>query len=294
MKKIGDFLVVVISVFISIVCIHIIYNDDNVLKKEVIDSINNYILDIGEYARNISINFDKSGTLKLKAMYKGAHGESNPSDFEYKFSLKNNLLILDDDKGYVDFHLGKIIDVINTFAGLKTFVPELIESQKKDKSVIDYKIDSKLINDIYGTDFNDIDIKVYTRGFIKKIEKYEIMFDDIKVSVNNKKIVIDGNDLITLTFGNTGYSLNINDKLKMNVINYYQYNILLNDTSLFLEFTDKGFYLSALTSHAIYNSLELNGTYEDVDLNEEISSNRLENPLYRYFSEVDFNIWSKS
>ncbi len=56
----------------------------------------------------------------------------------------------------------------------------------------------------------------------------------------------------------------------MNVINYYQYNILINDTSLFLELTDEGFYLSALTTHAIYNSLEITGVYENADIEKKI------------------------
>ena len=128
---------------------------------------------------------------------------------------------------------------------------------------------------------------------IRDASAYQKYLNDnygINITITQLKEVYGKNN-ITLTFGNKGYSLNINDKLKMNVINYYQYNILINDTSLFLELTDEGFYLSALTTHAIYNSLEITGVYENADIEKNKEVDPILNPLYRYFNEVSFDIW---
>ena len=152
-------------------------------------------------------------------------------------------------------------------------------------------MDKDIINQIYSTDFKTITIDVKTNGFIKQVSSYSLRLDDYVININDKKIEVNGKNKLTLTFGNIGYSLNINDKLKMNVINYYQYNILINDTSLFLELTDEGFYLSALTTHAIYNSLEITGVYENVDIEKNKEVDPILNPLYRYFNEVSFDIW---
>ena len=181
--------------------------------------------------------------------------------------------------------------IIDTFASLKTLEPELIVNKTTKNNNIIYELDKDIINQIYSTDFKTITIDVKTNGFIKQVSGYSLRLDDYVVNINDKKIEVNGKNNITLTFGNKGYSLNINDKLKMNVINYYQYNILINDTSLFLELTDEGFYLSALTTHAIYNSLEITGVYENADIEKNKEVDPILNPLYRYFNEVSFDIW---
>ena len=184
--------------------------------------------------------------------------------------------------------LTKIIDI---FASLKTLEPELIVNKTTKNNIIVYELDKDIINQIYSTDFKTITIDVKTNGFIKQVSSYSLRLDDYVININDKKIEVNGRNNITLTFGNKGYSLNINDKLKMNVINYYQYNILINDTSLFLELTDEGFYLSALTTHAIYNSLEITGVYENANIEKSKEVDPILNPLYRYFNEVSFDIW---
>lgn len=291
MKKIKNTLFIIVALFISVVCIHTIYNDDFKLRDYVINDLNEKIIKVGDYARNINISFNKTGKIKLNALYKGAHGESNPSEFNYNFSLDNGIYIVENDDGFLEFDMSILTKIIDTFASLKTLEPELIVNKTTKNNNIVYELDKDIINQIYSTDFKTITIDVKTNGFIKQVSSYSLRLDDYVININDKKIEVNGKNNITLTFGNKGYSLNINDKLKMNVINYYQYNILINDTSLFLELTDEGFYLSALTTHAIYNSLEITGVYENADIEKNKEVDPILNPLYRYFNEVSFDIW---
>lgn len=291
MKKIKNTLFIIVALFISVVCIHTIYNDDFKLRDYVINDLNEKIIKVGDYARNININFNKTGKIKLNALYKGAHGESNPSEFNYNFSLDNGIYIVENEDGFLEFDMSILTKIIDTFASLKTLEPELIVNKTTKNNNIVYELDKDIINQIYSTDFKTITIEVKTNGFIKQVSSYSLRLDDYVININDKKIEVNGKNNITLTFGNKGYSLNINDKLKMNVINYYQYNILINDTSLFLELTDEGFYLSALTTHAIYNSLEITGVYENADIEKNKEVDPILNPLYRYFNEVSFDIW---
>lgn len=291
MKKIKNTLFIIVALFISVVCIHTIYNDDFKLRDYVINDLNEKIIKVGDYARNINISFNKTGKIKLNALYKGAHGESNPSEFNYNFSLDNGIYIVENEDGFLEFDMSILTKIIDTFASLKTLEPELIVNKKTKNNNIVYELDKDIINQIYSTDFKTITIDVKTNGFIKQVSSYSLRLDDYVININDKKIEVNGKNNITLTFGNKGYSLNINDKLKMNVINYYQYNILINDTSLFLELTDEGFYLSALTTHAIYNSLEITGVYENADIEKNKEVDPILNPLYRYFNEVSFDIW---
>lgn len=291
MKKIKNTLFIIVALFISVVCIHTIYNDDFKLRDYVINDLNEKIIKVGDYARNININFNKTGKIKLNALYKGAHGESNPSEFNYNFSLDNGIYIVENEDGFLEFDMSILTKIIDTFASLKTLEPELIVNKTTKNNIIVYELDKDIINQIYSTDFKTITIDVKTNGFIKQVSSYSLRLDDYVININDKKIEVNGKNNITLTFGNKGYSLNINDKLKMNVINYYQYNILINDTSLFLELTDEGFYLSALTTHAIYNSLEITGVYENANIEKNKEVDPILNPLYRYFNEVSFDIW---
>lgn len=291
MKKIKNTLFIIVALFISVVCIHTIYNDDFKLRDHVINDLNEKIIKVGDYARNINISFNKTGKIKLNALYKGAHGESNPSEFNYNFSLDNGIYIVENEDGFLEFDMSILTKIIDTFASLKTLEPELIVNKTTKNNIIVYELDKDIINQIYSTDFKTITIDVKTNGFIKQVSSYSLRLDDYVININDKKIEVNGRNNITLTFGNKGYSLNINDKLKMNVINYYQYNILINDTSLFLELTDEGFYLSALTTHAIYNSLEITGVYENADIEKNKEVDPILNPLYRYFNEVSFDIW---
>lgn len=291
MKKIKNTLFIIVALFISVVCIHTIYNDDFKLRDYVINDLNEKIIKVGDYARNINISFNKTGKIKLNALYKGAHGESNPSEFNYNFSLDNGIYIVENEDGFLEFDMSILTKIIDTFASLKTLEPELIVNKTTKNNIIVYELDKDIINQIYSTDFKTITIDVKTNGFIKQVSSYSLRLDDYVININDKKIEVNGRNNITLTFGNKGYSLNINDKLKMNVINYYQYNILINDTSLFLELTDEGFYLSALTTHAIYNSLEITGVYENADIEKNKEVDPILNPLYRYFNEVSFDIW---
>lgn len=292
MKKLANFVFIIISIFISVFCIHTIYNNDTEIKKYVLNDINEKIDFIGSSARNISINFNKTGVIKLNALYKGAHGESNPSDFSYNFSSSDENISIENSDGYMDFNISKVVDVINTLSSLKTIEPEMIISSKNRIDDIKYILDKDIINDVYGVSFKNISIDIKTEGFIKKVKTYSINLDDIEICVTDKKIVVSGKNSITFTIGDKGYSLNINDKLKMNVIDENKYNILINGTSLFLELNEKSFYISALSSHAIYNSLEINGTFENVNLDRNNIADKSLNPIYRYFSEVSFDIWS--
>lgn len=291
MKKIKNTLFIIVALFISVVCIHTIYNDDFKLRDHVINDLNEKIIKVGDYARNINISFNKTGKIKLNALYKGAHGESNPSEFNYNFSLDNGIYIVENEDGFLEFDMSILTKIIDIFASLKTLEPELIVNKTTKNNIIVYELDKDIINQIYSTDFKTITIDVKTNGFIKQVSSYSLRLDDYVININDKKIEVNGRNNITLTFGNKGYSLNINDKLKMNVINYYQYNILINDTSLFLELTDEGFYLSALTTHAIYNSLEITGVYENANIEKSKEVDPILNPLYRYFNEVSFDIW---
>ena len=119
MRKVENFIFVLFSIVASFICLYNIYNDEEKIKSDVIDSINKNISLISEYARNLSINFDKSGTVKLNALYKGAHGESNPNEFNYNFKMDNGIITLENEQGFVNYDLSKIYNLVNNTDGNK-------------------------------------------------------------------------------------------------------------------------------------------------------------------------------
>lgn len=295
MQSLKKVTIVIFSIIISLECIYIIYTDSKKIRDDVIVDINEQMTKISEYARNVTTIFDKHGKILLTASYKGAHGESNPHDFSYNYSFENNNMYLSNEEGYVKYDMTRFTNILSTLANLKELEYELIISEKKTSNKIVYEIDKYLINQIYNTNFNTISIEVYTTGLITKIKNYQLKIDDYTITKENNKIIMENpSNRVVLSIGSTGYSLNVNEKLKVNVIDYYQYNISLNGTSIFAEITDKGIYLSGLTSHSIYNSIELNLNFESVEVDKNKMANYVQNPINRYFSEVDLNIWKEN
>ena len=197
MKKIKNTLFIIVALFISVVCIHTIYNDDFKLRDHVINDLNEKIIKVGDYARNINISFNKTGKIKLNALYKGAHGESNPSEFNYNFSLDNGIYIVENEDGFLEFDMSILTKIIDTFASLKTLEPELIVNKTTKNNIIVYELDKDIINQIYSTDFKTITIDVKTNGFIKQVSSYSLRLDDYVININDKKIEVNGRSIIS-------------------------------------------------------------------------------------------------
>ena len=242
---------------------------------------------IYDYANSKKIG--ESGTIKATAQYKGAHGEKHPANFDlvYELDMSNLNLSISGDKGYNEKQIN---------SKLLNFV-RILRTTDKDTFVKAFKdLDVKSLNTILNTDYKKMDLKVYKEGFFSDFKYCELTIDDILITIKENDYTLKkGNNEISLKTNSTGYSLNINNILKMNVFPdkvQDKYNIVVNGYSFYVTISDKELTLDTSSQAAIYNGLNLVFTYNsNSKVNKETLTEYDEIPVFRYFGGVEINIW---
>lgn len=234
----------------------------------------------------------KSGTLAISANYKGAHGENFPHDFEFSYALKDNKIYFENKDGYNSLNFNK--DLITLLKSLNNKIET--DKVRASNSTIGFiesslNLNAEYINNIYKTSFKDITATVYFNNILSKhVEKTVIKVDDITITKIGKSYTIDVDDYhIKFNFNKNGYSLNINDHIKMNAFNETtndRYTLVIGEYVYSFTIKGEGIDFVASTGASIYNSVNVVAEYSDIELKLEKELDVKDNPITRYFSEV--------
>ena len=233
-------------------------------------------------------NLGYHGDLKVKASYKGAHGEKHPAyfDLQYEIDINNLNVLAGDAKGYNE-------DKINS--KLLNFVRILRTTTKEEYLKIFKDLDVKAFNELFNTNYKTMKLNVEKKGFFSDYQFCELLLDDDKLTINDSsyKLTI-GNNTIELKANTSGYSLNINNILKMNVFpdkDIDKYNIVVDGYSFYVTVSNQKMTLSTSSQSAIYNGLDLEFIYNDKQVDKTTKIEYDEIPIFRYFKGVEINLW---
>lgn len=294
MKKNVTIISSIIALVAIIVSIGIIaFNERDNLEKKAIDNV----FDVLNYAEKYFNKHDyiNSGEISVSAKYKGAHGENFPKDFKYTFLLDNNFITFENDEGYftkeLDQRLIKIIEIINK---IKTEeLSNLIKVNKREykNNKINLTLDKENINRILNTKFKNTNLIINTKGLIKEsIEDIILELDDIKFTLKSDQLNVNYNKTnLKIDFNSKGYSLNVNNKIKMNVFfedEKNRYSIVINQVVFYVEtFQDKVIFKTT-TQSAIYNGLDLTFNFSEQKLKKNKIILEESIPIFRYFNNL--------
>jgi hypothetical protein len=235
-----------------------------------------------------------SGTIDVNANYRGAHGENYPNAFTFEFTKEDNKYTFINEKGYYTYEYdNKIYELLDD---IRSITPEYLD---KIITISNNKIniDIELINELTNSNIKSASIKFNSKGLIKKLSSIDITIDDLSININGKEIkanYLDNN--ITIKINDSGYYLNINNKLKMNAFlndNKNLYSVVIGSKTLTVEITDDILSVIGNSEAAIYNSLELtinnkkNNNYESDTL---LELNDI--PMLRYYTNNDLSFWN--
>ncbi len=289
-RKILIIIMIALLILTSGLFVKKVYEDKAEVFKEEIENI---LQDINELSTKLNrYELQSTGTLAISANYKGAHGENFPHDFTFNYALEKNKIYFENEDGYNSLSLNKKL-----LGFIKGMTKKIDASQVTlSNTSINFTnpsidIETKYLNEIYNTNFQKIKSTIYFENVLsKKIDRTVIQLDDITITKTGKSYIIEiGQYNIKFNFNKKGYSLNINDNIKMNVFNEttndrytlvvgaYVYSFTVNNSSI--DFV-------ASTGASIYNSINIVAKYGKYELKREKELAVVDNPITRYFSEV--------
>lgn len=276
MKKIIITSLCVVSVLLISIVIYLLcfINKANNAYDKVLDSLNK----INLYANKLDIY--ERGTIDLNANYKGAHGESLPNKFNYNFEIVNKVITFENEGLYSELDLD--LELINKIKKIdkKSFE---VKKRKIAFNKITQELDVNLINNIFE--------KKYKKAYIVMNDNSTLYLDNDKITFNNDSITANiGNNEIKIVLGNNKYSLNINNKLKVNAfLDENLYNIILNNNVISLKYSD-ALYIDFNSPASIYNSLEFKINKNDININKSKLEENDVNPIIRYIDKIERDV----
>ncbi len=237
-----------------------------------------------------------TGTIDVKANYKGAHGENYPAQYNYNFEVSDKLYFEDTSLSYFDINTEwlKVFSVLGRLKNLDLKKYLDITTEKND-IVVSY--DAKYINDILGSEFENTYVKIHTRGITRKFDKIVITLDEIVVTINDKEIIVnsDGNE-IRIVPNDAGFFIAINNILKGNIFvndDNCSGSLVIGDRVYYFEVSGDNAIVKFSNEASIYNSIEMNVHFSKLELKKmSVSANFDDNPIIRYLSEARYSLWN--
>lgn len=289
-KKLIILISIVILLILILVSTFLVIRKKNTEKAidKSMENINTIVQKMDNYLTNKTIF--ENGTLVATAKYKGAHGEKYPSVYNFNYELDKDTLNIKvgNNEGYQENVINS--KLIKIFLKLNSLTKEEIKSVKEDKT-----INKNNFNKVFGTNFNLVKLDIKVKGFLNREATTTLTLDNILVEINEKELIIHkGNNIIRIKVSDIGYSLFINDSLKMNMIasnDKDKYNIVIKDRSFYATITENEIEINTENQSAIYNGLNLlfkKGT-EKVLENNKISYDDI--PVFRYYNNLELEVW---
>ena len=291
-KKIMFIAIPLVLIILAIIAYFMFVSNTGKYVDKSIDMIREGIAYIGQR------KYGTSGELKVTAKYKGAHGEHYPKDFSYIFETRiedeKYKVSIGNENGFVtkEYNI-ELVSMINDLKEVNTTKLDYV-TYKKEKDY--YKLDVDVINDALKTNYKTCTMKIETEGIFKTFKSSTLKCDDnLTIKLEENKAIINYYDnKIKIDTNETGFSLNMNDSLKMNAFyeeNKNRYSIVIDQDVYYLETTDEGIYLTSSSQAAIYNAMEARVTYKNLVLNKVNSIPETEIPIFRYFNEFEYTFW---
>lgn len=285
-------LIIMITLFILLAGFFVkrVYQDKiDVFEEEM----KNIVEDINELSTKLNrYSIKSTGELAISANYKGAHGENFPHDFTFNFSLSKDKIFFENNDGYNSLNINQeLIAFINNMRkkidinklGLGKFSYNFTNPS--------YEIGTTYLNSVYNTDFKNMKATIYFNNFLSnKVDRTVIELGNITITKTGESYVIEiNNNKIKFNFNKNGYSLNINDDIKMNVFNETtndRYSLVKGNYVYSFTINNESIDFVASTGASIYNSINVVATYKEYNLIKEKELSTTDNPITRYFSEV--------
>lgn len=293
MKKENIVKVILCSV-VAIIAIFAImlkgFNSSNI-TEDVLKSLNEDISSLSSYVNKYSI--PKKGKTEISANYKGAHGESFPKDFKFNYKLEGNTLYFSDEAGYTKLELDqRLVDLFNIFSNDFTEDILVAKDEKNEENTIKVSLDIDKINNYFNKEFKKAEMVINKKNAIsKEIKDITLSLDDYIITIDKSNYKIMYNDeKVDVNIVKNGYSLAINDTVKMNVIfekDVDKYNIIVDNYVYSLNISNNNVKFTANTRASIYNSIEAVFMGEEVNINKKKEVDIKNNPLTRYFAEME-------
>lgn len=283
---------VIVAVLIIIISSIVMFNNSK-LEIKALKVIDTHVKDINSFVNKYEVM--NNGIIQVQANYKGAHGESYPTEFTYNYELSDKLYFENEEYSYLDVN-DDLLNIIKSIKKIGDFNVNNYKKKTVNNKVITYYYDVKDINKIFNTDFKKAEIKVFTKGIYKIIDYIEVDLDECKIRVDKKNINIsyDKND-IDIIKNDAGYYLSINGKLKCNIFvndDNYSLSIVLNNSVYYLEISNAGLVIKFTSTSAIYNNIDIKVKYGNNQVTKNVLSNDFDdNPIIRYLLKSDLSLW---
>lgn len=288
-KYIGILLILLI--IINIFTLIFVYNSC-FISRESKTLLNNY-KELYNYL-NTHESFS-SGTIEVIANYRGAHGENYPNFFNFDYINEDNTVTFTNSSGSLKYSYdNEISNIINILKNMSSSELEKIIKYKNNKVLID----KDKLNELTKQNFKNVEVRFNYHGLVRKLDNIEITLDGLNMIIKDKVIEITyNNNVIKITLNSSGYSLNINDILKMNAfLNEYKntYSIIIKDKVFHVEYSNEELVIKALSEGAIYNGLDLHvKNKENVNINNDSILTNDDVPIIRYYNNIDIEFWRK-
>lgn len=293
-KKIllGLFVIVFYIYFLSAFLINN-YREANLVNRSL-SLISSYSEKLHESVSRYDVGL--TGTIDVKANYKGAHGENYPAQYNYNFEVSDKLYFEDTSLSYFDINTEwlKVFSVLGRLKNLDLKKYLDITTEKND-IVVSY--DAKYINDILGSEFENTYVKIHTRGITRKFDKIVITLDEIVVTINNKEIIAnsDGNE-VRIVPNDAGFFIAINNVLRGNIFvndDNCSGSLVIGDRVYYFEVSEDNAIVKFSNEASIYNSIEMNVHFSKLELTKmSVAANFDDNPIIRYLSEARYSLWN--
>ena len=286
----------IVSVIIIIVLLVILVF---VLKNNIIDNtkkiLNNNINNLYSYINKY--DFKDSGVVNITANYKGAHGSTNPVNFEYNFNIKYNdnklNTVLENNDGYYENSISN--DLLSIYMKIKNNdqLKDIlsIKEIKEDFNTITFNFDESIINKVLNKNYKEFKLIVNTNIFYLGIKDYKLVLDNYILNITDD-FKHFSNDDIRIVINNNGYNINYKDHIKLNYKNKEDkdyYSISIDECAFDIEI-GSSINIKVNKEVNIYNGLGININFKDVKIYKNSQLNRTDIPLYRYFDNANINI----
>ena len=282
MKKIvliiTAFLVLVFT--ISLISKNMIVNNTKNLLNSTINSFYDYV---NKY------DYGNSGVINITANYKGAHGSTNPINFLYNFknSYDNGVLYTtfeSNDGYYTNEITSSLLDIFMKIKNNDTLKEIFsIKNEKIEFNKIVLILDENKLNTLLNTNYKDFKLIINTNLLFLGVSNYQLVFDDNNLSITNDFKKIYNNDY-KIEMINDGYNLSYKDFLKVNYSDNV-YNIT-NNNCIFNIQMGNNIKVRVNKEVNIYNGLELDIEFKNIELNKKSEINRDDIPLFKYFDNA--------
>lgn len=278
------FVIAIIGILLGLIFINC-YNEMKLTS--IIENINRDFDIERKYINKLPIK--NSGTIFVSAKYKGAHGENYPADFNYKYQINEDNLILEDERGFNEVSLDKqILKLMRSLKGKEESLVKVVSKESNSKE-LNITLDVTHINKLLNTDYQKVYMKISKNILLQN--NVNLYFDDEVINISDHTYQFNSKDKIsTITLNKDNYSIKDNKGNNILIFNdekKSKISVVTNKCTLYLE-TDyqNKWIIKTSTPASIYNGIDMDINFTDVEI---VKQNELvleDNPIIRYFSAL--------